>query len=267
MPHPRAVAPSVKKVEETKMVKSKIVVIFILILTILSLVAMGMTNEQQEKKTSPQEGITPQKQKEHSKLYKTYGSGPDLRKQAATSEGDITKEITFGNIFSSGEPNSLPPFLNAITCDADAIVIGTPKSESSQFTENGSFIFTDYEVTVEQVLKDNATAPIQVGSNLIVTRPGGAIKLNGRNIRALIEDFKLFKTGERYVLFLRFIPTTSAYRAFGSGSFQLCNNKVITSGQVPQWGKINNLDNDQGFINDVRAAAATNCDTKLEVLR
>ena len=248
------------------MAKSKIVVIFILILTTLSLVAMGMTNEQQEKKTSTQDGITPQKQKKHSKLYKKY-EGSDLRERTADSTGDITRAVSPPGRIYSGEPDSGPPFLNALVCDADAVVIGTPKSESSQFTENGGFIFTDYEVTVEQVLKGNITSPLQVGDNLIVTRPGGVIQINGRTIRAKLDAFEPFITGERYMLFLRFIPTTAAYRAFGNGSFQLRDNKVLSIGEGPLWGDISNLDDAQAFINDVRTAAASNCDTKRAVLR
>jgi hypothetical protein len=208
-----------------------------------------------------------EKQKEHAKLYKIYDVGPDLRKQAATGTGDITVEVSSpGKIYPS-EPVSLPPFLNALACDADAIVIGIPKSGSSQFTENGSFIFTDYEMTVEQVLKDNINSTIQVGDNLIITRPGGSIQINGRTIHGNLEAFKPFKTGERYMLFLRFIPTTGAYRAFGIGSFQLRDNKVYGLGEAPLWGEINNLADAQAFITNVRTAAASNCETKPEVLR
>jgi|SRR5918911_2811812 hypothetical protein len=247
------------------MLKSKIGMMLVLILSTLSLVTVGMTSNQQG--NTPAQGINPEKQKEHAKLYKTYDNGPDLRKQAAASTGDITVEVSSpGKIYPS-EPVSLPPFLNALACDADAIIIGIPKSGSSQFTENGSFIFTDYEVTVEQVLKDNIDSTIRAADSLIITRPGGSIQINGRTIRGNLEAFKPFNMNERYLLFLRFIPTTAAYRAFGIGSFQLRDNKVFSLGDGPLWGEINNLADAQAFITDVRTAAASNCETKLEVLR
>ena len=67
--------------------------------------------------------------------------------------------MTVGTGLPGGSPGFTPPtFSERITnlsCDADAIVVGEVTSKSSQLTEDQDFIFTDYELKVEEVIKNN----------------------------------------------------------------------------------------------------------------
>jgi hypothetical protein len=249
---------------ESEIVKAKISLLTFLVILVLSGFAVFRLTTNRSNAQTPETEKT-RKQKEHSKLYKEYDTGPKLQDLAAKGTGDLVVaddtpiQVDFGI--------ARPPFLKGITCDADAIVVGVLNSQhTSHLTEGGSFIFTDYELTVKDVVKDNAAASIQPGRAITITRSGGEVQINGRTVRAIDDSFKPFKVGERYVLFLRFISATGAYRASGSGSFQLRDDRVTKLGDaITQWGTVR--DDASAFIAEVRAEmAAGDCTSGLKAL-
>lgn len=185
----------------------------------------------QDRVTIIDEGQTTRKQKEHGRLYNTYKGREKLIDKVAKEKGDIeVRMVTFppfgGSVPSFDSNDSTDTFLRGISRDADAVVLGTIKDGTSHLTENGTFVFTDYDFLVEEVIKQDSTAEIQANSNITVTRPGGTIQLKGRIVRAKDVSFNSFEPERRYVLFLKRISSTGAYRAFRSGSFEMHNNKV-----------------------------------------
>ncbi len=202
-----------------------------------------------------QDGVTDPRQKEHAKRYKGYKSGKKLR-DLTTTVGDVMLRREVGT--QGGDPNETPfnfqTFLQEMAGDADAVVLCTVKNKSSQLTEDEDYVFTDYDATVVEVLKDNAAAPIQTHNKIVVTRPGGTILLNGRIVEALDESFQPLRKKNQYLLFLRFIPATGSYEALNSkASFQLGDNKIN------KLTKENFSFEDAdvaSFINEVRAAVA-----------
>lgn len=170
------------------------------------------------------------KQKEHKKLYKNYRREKKLPALAAEATGDF--EIIEGvpqKVFQSDAPRIQPQdFLSRLLCKSDAVVVGTIKDKNSDLTEDDNFIFTDYELAVEDVLKDNAAHSIQPATQITVTRPGGTLQLSGRTVTAIDEGFKPLQPGSRYLLFLQFVPATGAYTTSASaGSYQLKNQRLI----------------------------------------
>lgn len=51
-------------------------------------------------------------------------------------------------------------------------VVGEVKSKSSQLTEDQDFIFTDYEIQVEEVIKNNTSDSIAPNTEITVSNPG-----------------------------------------------------------------------------------------------
>lgn len=177
----------------------------------------GQPSAGEEEPTPIQEGVMTKKQKEHGKIFKGYGwftRGQKIRDLVA-GRGDV-------EVWAPLETTPLLPpvnlgdYLQKLTCDADAVAIVKVKSKSSNLVEDGTFLFTDYEATAEVVLKNNAAASLQQGGNLTVTRGGGAVVLNGHTVKAIDPNLRRLVVGERYLLYLRFIPTTGAYRAFAN---------------------------------------------------
>lgn len=195
--------------------------------------------ERQEAATPIQEGIMSARQKEHSKLYCGYkGAGKNLG-QLAEEQIRKGKGDDLGIVLLPGIPELSPTgtavkdVLAELSCGVDAIVIGTVKDKTSQLTDCGTFTFTDYELIAEEVLKDNVISHLEPGSSLIVTRPGGKILLNGHVITAIDRSVKPLIIGDRYLLFLRFLPTTGAYEAADFDSaFRIAGSELVPQTDV-----------------------------------
>lgn len=183
--------------------------------------------------TPIKEGVLTERQKQHGKLFERPG-GTNLRKTGKSL--NIIATVPFMEPDSEKTPASTEELLLHLTCNADAIVIGTATGKSSQLTEDGSFVFTDYDVQVEEVVRDSASGGVKGGDSIVITRPGGAVEFSGKTIRVKDKSFKPLEVGGRFLLFLRRISSSGAYRAVNSeGSFELEQNRVrrLTAKQLP----------------------------------
>lgn len=230
---------------------------------IVGVTVANITLRGQGQKTPSTDGEITVKQKEHSKLYKDFGVGKKLREVAAETPGTEVGVIRGvpGKMFDPDSPRlTFHSFLKNLACDADAIVIGVINNQSSQLTEDEDFVFTDYNMSVEQILKDNAMAPIQLTSDLTISRPGGIVQLNNKKVRALDESLEPLSIGDRYVLFLNYIPTTGSYKASNSnGSFQLSDKKIIKLTKESLPSKLETGNDAESLFLEIRNATAIPC--------
>ena len=237
---------------------------FLLFTTLIVAVTVAnITLSGQDRQTPSTNEVMTEKQKEHSKLYKEYKVGKKLREVAEETPGTevgVIKGIREKTFNPDSAPFDLHSFLKNLTCDADAIVIGVIKDQSSQLTEDEDFVFTDYKMSVEQILKDNASSPIQLTSGLTISRPGGIVQLNNKRVRALDESLEPLSIGHRYVLFLKHIPATGSYKAFDSyGSFQLSDKKILklTKESLPR--KLETGNDAGSLFSEIRNASPIPC--------
>ncbi len=197
------------------------------------------------------------RQKEHGKLFKH--AGRKLQEIAASQPGDVEVIEEEGYVIQMPKTSRLPTFISAL-CNADAVIIGSLKSKSPQLTQQGNFIFTDYEVIIDEVIKNNLNSSIDAGSTIITTRDGGAIKINDRVLRAKRADFDPPVVGNRYLLFLRFIPKTSSYLMYGNGSFELQGDTILALGpDARQELKQRTTQDPLIFLNELRAFDTRDC--------
>jgi hypothetical protein len=206
------------------------------------------------------EGVLTEKQKAHSQIfskqYELYRHGERLRDLPGTSDTGLIISVPHGWV------NMLPyhSLIKRFVCDADAVIVGVVTSKSSQLTTDGTFVFTDYQMSVEDVLKNNAAAVIQTNSNVTVTRAGGAILLNMRRIQVTDKSFEALKVNGHYVLFLNYIPSTGAYMALNSkGSFQIRDKKVIKLTGEPLIPELEGGTGVGSFIDEIRARSSSPC--------
>lgn len=214
--------------------------------------------------TPIREGVLSEKQKQHRKIYKGFESvtrGRKLRELAA-ERGDVDVIQVVGNV-RVPRAFSLDEYLRGLTCKADAVVIGVVRSKASQLTEDGSFVFTDYELVAEEILKNNPAAPLQPGDNLTSTRTGGAVELNGRVIRALDQHNNPLEIGGKYLLYLQYLPATGAYKPFSDSlngdTFQLGGPKAIQASHKPLPLGPESAADAEPFMSEVRAAINQAC--------
>jgi hypothetical protein len=258
----------------------------LLLLVCLCLLGLGMTHEHvfkpstastrfvaapqqlagqrtREEATPIEIGVKTGRQREHGKLFKGthYIRGKKISELVA-ERGDVALS---GPILEVPIlPNvTLGDALAYITCGADAIITGTVKSKASNLIETDTFVFTDYEVEINEVLKDGVAAPLVPNDVIVVPRLGGVVALNGHTVRANDEAMAGLVVGERYLLYLRFIPSTGGYRPLGhpafDDTFHLAGGRFtqVSRKQLPLgWDR----DAEAGsFMSDVRNALAHSC--------
>lgn len=199
--------------------------------------------------------VSPQ-EKEHGKLFK-HG-GPKLLDLLAHRSGDIEVQQDAGLIIQTTASPERPVFLSAV-CKADLVVTGSLVNKASQLTADGTFLFTDHQLLVDEVLKNNTAAPVAQGQTITVTRDGGVVQLNGRILRAR-PDFDVPFVGNRYLLFLRFIPATGSYLMYGNGAFELNSQSLKALGAEARQ-ELNKAEQTEpaSFIQQIRSFAATDC--------
>lgn len=224
--------------------------------------------EKEKEKFDPtpiQEGVMTAKQKKHSKIFKGYKQRAKIR-NLIDKQGDVKIIEMVGNVIAPLSFN-LDTYLQELSCESNAVVVGTVKSKASQINDDGTFLFTDYGFIVEDILKNNAVAPINTINDITITRTGGAVKLNGHTVRAIDYREVPLVEGEHYLLFLKFVPETGAYKSLDStrndDSFQILGNQVIkqvSKNPLPFDGSRTVEAN--GFMSKVRVAVNNSCENQ-----
>ena len=144
-------------------------------------------------------------------------------------------------------------------CAADAIVLGTVKTSASQITEDQNFIFTDYVLLVQQVLKNNSRSPIQQEAEISVTRPGGAVLIGGKPVTAIDDSIPPLRRGKQYLLFLRYLPETDSFASIETGeSYELKGNDAQLLRYKPE-GVTSPKNSAIAFVNEIQAAVGAPC--------
>src|SRR5215467_9388632 len=130
--------------------------------------------------TPVQVGVLTERQRIHSKLYDRYlvagagqGSISDLvAKQPGSKIVWTTVLPGLGPVL---EPETPVKYFGALAHSSDAIIRGKVKKRISLITEDGGFLFTDFDISVSRILKDNPIAPLSIGGDITVTWPGGKV--------------------------------------------------------------------------------------------
>src|SRR5262249_51396276 len=203
------------------------------------------------------------KDRKHSKLFHRYKTGKKLSSQAFLEQESNSKQLSNEIVVTKIPPiidvelerrcpNYPKPGLVGLAHAADVIVVSTIRDKIiSQLTEDEGFLFSEYSVSVENVIKDNLGVPIEINSAISVIRPGGKVKINDKVVSAVVPSFRPFIEGDQYILFLKFIPETKSYQAFGNGSFPIIEGEIRTL-YDPKTGP-----KQQAFIDEIRGAMKT----------
>ena len=237
----------------------KLLLLMISILVVCLFSGFASLRSQQQKPAEDNEVATPvvedaltPQQREHSKLYEAYEKKDKIRDVLMKRQGGLVSFSTACSFFSL---KPLPALVTELAEKADAVVIATFVSKSSQITTNGTYIFTDYELRIEEALKDGRTGTLKPDTTITVTRPGGKVLLYGQIASFTALTFKPLVPGRRYLLFLNYLPSTGAYRAVNAdSSFDITVTKVESLNE----GTSRPFERDLGtFITSVKHAIAS----------
>ncbi len=224
---------------------------------------------QQDEVTIVHKGQVTEKEREYSKEYKKiyfYRKGQKLSEISETSKRrGNTKEIGviigIPDIITVGD-NQIPTaseFLSDLSCKADAIILGSAKRQEAHLTDDETFVYTEYDFSVQRVLKNNLGSPIEVNSTIQITRPGGLIKFDNQIIRAEDLSYEPLQKNKEYLLFLKFVPTTNGYVVSSPESDFILDNKSfkkLTKLASPE--ELTSKDS-QSLLNDVSNSVLAGC--------
>jgi hypothetical protein len=210
------------------------------------------------------EGSMTSQQKERSRIYKRTKPGTNLVDMADRHGGQaamIRKLPWWSDEDEGSEIASYDQYLNKLACRSDTVVRGMIRQKSSQLTEEKDFVFTDYELSVEEVLKNSSSGAISPYDFIVVNRPGGTVNFSGRIIHVRDEMAQPLEVGARYVLLLRFVPEAKVYQTLrGKGVFLLREDQVFETSErkMPSIGGAQR--EESAFITQLRSAIAISCD-------
>ena len=186
---------------------------------------------QKETATPVRKGVMTNRQREHSKLYSDRRVNSrkltDFRGDEAQGEVNVTSGQEYGSFDFSARPTP-NEYIRDQACDADLIIFGKATAKESQLTPEETYIFTDYTFSVDKLLKDDRSQYLGSLKESVVTRGGGRVKLDGREITFNDNSFKRILIGGNYLLFLKRISETGAYRTIDGSTVADSNGKLQT---------------------------------------
>ena len=209
--------------------------------------------------TPVQLGTLSERQRIHSKLYEDFSQhqGAMISERVAPYQNQGIVYGIYINVNTprlSAEIEPADNYFAALSNQSDVVIRGEVTNRNSQITEDGKFLFTDYDIRIEEVLKSDANTLLGPGKTITVTFPGGKVligdvvaKMGGDGIPSLLE------ITNHVVIFAAAVPTTGAYKlARYDGSFEINGASVkALAGSVPA----SYLENSKSFLKTVRAVS------------
>lgn len=226
--------------------------------------------EQKDEATIVQKGQVTEKEREYSKEYKklySYRYGRKLselselgKRRGYTQEAGISIGLPLIPTIGNSPAVTASEFLRNLSCAADAIVVGIVRSKAAHLTEDETFVYTEYVFSVEDILKNNSASHVEVNNSIEFTRPGGLIKLDNQVIRVEDKSYPQLETKKKYLLFLKFIPSTNGYMVYDARSdFILENNSFKTLSRLGVPKEIESKNEPQSLIYEVRNSVSPDC--------
>jgi hypothetical protein len=86
---------------------------------------------------------------------------------------------------------------------AAAIVVGTIVTAKGFVSEDRTYVYSDFKIRVDQILKQDPTASLVVGGHLIASRAGASVTFPSGHISHYVVDGRgMPKVGKQYLMFL-----------------------------------------------------------------
>lgn len=186
--------------------------------------------------TQVQIGVLTERQRLHSRLYEYRATtNKTIKDLVAHAGGRILVIDVSGQGEALTESQTPESYFGQLVRTSDAVIRASAKTKISQITEDGAFVFTDYDVVLTEVLKDNPDKPLgTVGATITVTRPGGKVVVDGIVVKASDRGFEPLPLNRPLLLFLRYIPETEAYRATRDvGTFEVDGSSIRPLTKAP----------------------------------
>ncbi len=198
-----------------------------LLILVFSISALSQTKD--DAPTVVQSGVMTDAQRKHSKIWADQEYG---RLSFPLVEDILIYigEPFASGYFSGGKPGKEADYIQFLGCEADVVVLGTIGSRVSQLTGGSPIVFSDLDIDVSNVLMNRSKRSIAAPQKIVLTTAGGAVKLDGRVIRVIVERQNPLIVGGEYVLFLKYEPKAETFVLSSfRGIFRIQNGLVKAS--------------------------------------
>lgn len=231
----------------------------------VGMIAVSSSQEPRKRVLTPEEREEKRRQRQRyaREVYRgmldpTKEKIPDA---VARLDHDLNGAIDIGlpGLTPFATPPTAQQILHDRSCDSDAVVIGTVRSQTARLTEDETFIYTINEMDVTTVLKDNVAQPIKLGDHLNVLRTGGTLEVKGRKVSVTYRGSLWLEMERTYLLFLLFVPEKGVYVA-NSMSHELRNGKVVSLRYGDYERELKTGNDASAYLSMVRNAVAAPCD-------
>jgi hypothetical protein len=140
-----------------------------------------------------------------------------------TSETTSLTYIDYINVGVSSDPHGIP------VSQSSAVVIATVLSGKCHINGDHDYVYTDYQIKIDEILKQDPATILTVGEQLVASKPGGAIHFpSGHVTNVLISGHGLAAIGSQYVLFLtKSIPSFPEYDIVFASGYELKNGHIF----------------------------------------
>lgn len=220
--------------------------------------------ESKDKPTTVRKGQITDKNRAFSKKYEKIYDFREGKKLTETKQsggigifigaGATAAGFTYGSVITANQ------FLEKLSCEADAVVVGKVENKESHLSADETFVYSAYDFEVKKVIKDNPKSYIEINKSIEVTRPGGFIKIDEQEIKFDDASYESLKPSKEYLLFLKFVPEANGYTVSSpEGDFALENN---TFKSLSSRGLLNELRSgtDSEILSSmVQSAVSSNC--------
>ena len=152
-------------------------------------------------------------------FLKEQAAAPDSRRMAKDDRFKHPRgPISDPGLIANGSQEDIQPWIvdsvGAIepipVAGSTAIVIGTVTSGQAHIGYDRSSVYSEYRITVQQILKHDSQIPISLADAIIGTREGGTIKFPSGHIRHYLRINQGFpQIGKQLVFFLWRSPNTT----------------------------------------------------------
>lgn len=112
---------------------------------------------------------------------------------------DPSREYVLSNTIEHFPENT--PALPVSQCAA--VIIGTVTKAQAYLSSDKGYVYTEFEVLLDEVVKNDAQSPIAAGETIAVERPGGRVRVPSGHIQEHRTTLDPLEVGGRYALFLR----------------------------------------------------------------
>jgi hypothetical protein len=240
----------------------KNILTFLIVLAVLSIAGVYRTRAVRIQNQTTSTKVNREAEREAArKIHRGLGGErKTIPEEVFQTKGDIVKRLELGLPVLT--PNSVSfnakTYLAERACAADAIFIGTVTDKKSQLTDDETFVFSNYHVYIDTVIKNDSGTALSPSTTIGISQMGGEIQVHGHRVKAISEAAQPMEVGNRYLLFVSFLPEKNTF-ASNNLAFILRGKDIIRLTTGGQSGLLGSGKDADTFISEVQAAAALPC--------